>query len=309
FPQSAYFDEHIPPVDLPSFHYHRGCNDLGVGPGHGCDESIRHATHTWGNAVSNTGDNLFAWLLLVGGGPMVFVAAAASFGARDERSRSAAFLAHILLVVGAYALYWYAGTCYGARFYHAALPFLLILAAMGLARLRRARSLAPVLAVWMAWSAFAFVKSWGELTRDYWGTDGRFKALEQRWTGPPALILIAVAPETAKSRTLYWTTRLIREAEWNDTQRLGEAMALNSPTADGAVLFAKFHPALADALQARFPGRVPWIYVTHEHAGRDVLLPYDRSMFSDAERASPPRDNFDGYRLSDEGRPLGDQSR
>jgi 4-amino-4-deoxy-L-arabinose transferase-like glycosyltransferase len=80
FPQNNYFNEHLPPADSVFFRYHHGCNNLGFG--HGCDWSIVDANHTLETALDNTGSNLRSWLLLAGGGPLVFAATIRAGSAR-----------------------------------------------------------------------------------------------------------------------------------------------------------------------------------------------------------------------------------
>lgn len=288
FPQTSYFDGHLPPDDKPFFHYHAGCNALGFGETHGCDYGIPNAAHDLTNALSNTADNLTAWALLAGGGPLVFVLAALGM----PRGRSILALP-IVAVIVLYALYWYAGTCYGARFYHAALPALLLLAALGLARIRRRVVLLGTVAVWLSLSAFSFARSVAELP-GYWSTDTRFADLARDWHRERALVMVAFSPEPAAIRPLWWTTHLVKEGVWWNGQRAGAALAENAADLDGPVVFARFHPALVPALRAGFPGRAMWLYVMHADARDDRVAPYEASSALGADEAAPA-DNFDGW--------------
>ena len=301
FPQTAYFDEHLPPVDLPSFQYHPGCNELGIGPGHGCQNIMAGGAHSLANALSNSGDNLFAWLLLAGGGPLVFVAAAfavrRAWGTRDAAPVAVLGLP-AALVVALYALYWYSGTCYGARFYHAALPGLVALGAFGAGDLRPARARGAFVVAWLAWNAVALVAGARELAHDYWGTDARFRRLQDAWDGPPALVMVAFSREPAPVDPPFWTTRVFGPGDWRPYQRVGAALGLNAPALDGSVVFAKFHPALVGDLARRFPDRRLWLYVETPDASRDRLAPYaaDPARHPDRRSRRPP-DNFDGYEV------------
>jgi hypothetical protein len=301
FPQTEYFNGHLPPVDSPRFHYHPGCNDLGFGPGHGCDYGIKNATHDLPNALSNTGDNLFAWLLLVGGGPVVVAALVYALRDRAERGRRVLLLCPAAAAIGLYAVYWYGGTCYGARFYHAGLPGLLLVAALGLAEipLRQVRSAA--LAVWLGWNVYALAQSSREISGIYWATDARFAVLEESWDKPDALVLLAFARKPVPTPSMWWTTRVIHAgSSWIDSQRAGGALALDAPQLDGKVVFAKYHPALVGELRRRFPGRQVWLYVEAEHVHDDLLALLPPGVLADppgGDRARPP-DNFDGYELS-----------
>ena len=111
FPQSAFFDEHAGPVDIPLFAYHAGCNQLGFGPGHGC-EMTPDGPHSLTNALVNTGRNLEAWFWLAGGGPIVIVQAilAISNAGREDRTGLRVIVASLPLTFVLYGLYWYAGT-------------------------------------------------------------------------------------------------------------------------------------------------------------------------------------------------------
>lgn len=300
FPQNAYFDGHLPPANVAKFNYHPGCNELGFGPSHGCEYTIANATHDLRNAASNTGDNLFAWLLLVGGGPLAAVALLLAMRDRAERMDRLLLLAPGFAAVLLYSLYWYAGTCYGARFYHAGLPALAIVGSLGLASLGRAR-LVVVMSVWSAWNAFAMARGTRELTGIYWATDSRFLPLAEKWDKPKALVMLAFSKDPLPIRSLWWTTRLVHEgSSWLESQRAGGALALNSPALDGPVVFAKFHPALVDELHERFPDRRLWLYVEASRVEDDKLVPYDPDGLGipPADRRVRPADNFDGYELA-----------
>ncbi len=301
FPQDAYFDGHLPPADVAKFNYHPGCNDLGFGPGHGCEYTIANATHDLRNALSNTGDNLFAWLLLAGGGPLAAVALVLAMRDRAHRFDRLLLLTPAVAAVLLYTLYWYAGTCYGARFYHAGLPALAIVASLGLASLGRAR-LFVVTSLWFGWNALAMARGTSELTGIYWATDSRFVPLAEKWDKPKALVMLAFSKEPLPIRSLWWTTRLVHAgSSWLDGQRAGGALALNTPMLDGPIVFAKFHPALVDELHQQFPDRRLWLYVEAPRAEDDKLVPYDPDALGIpfADRLVRPPDNFDGYELAD----------
>jgi hypothetical protein len=304
FPQSAFFDEHLPPSNLPVFRYGPGCNDLGFGPTHGCEYSIRGGAHDPRNAISNTGDNLKAWLLLAGGGPLVFVAVALALRDGVERRARLVLLAPAPIVVFLYGLYWQSGTCYGARFYQAGLPALMLVAALGLCALRSPWVCGGILAVGIAWNAHALEQSGRELRNEYWGTDARFAELASRWDKPPALVMVAFPSRLEPMPSLYWTTPLIHDGKWLDSIRALGALGVNSPWLDGKVVFAKFHPGLVDELRVSFPGRSMWIYFMGSDRTKDRLEPYDRARLPLDEPDEHPRDNFDGYAYDGEERTL-----
>jgi hypothetical protein len=303
FPQTMYFDEHIPPLDTPFYHYRPGCNGLGLG--HGCDDGIRGGRHDVLNMVSNTGDNLYAWLLLAGGGPLVF--AAATLGVWRGRRRLAASLAVVPAgAVALYSLYWYAGTCYGARFYHAALPATLGLAAIGLAWTRSRfgpRALAAALALWLGWNAFAGAQAAREIRGeggDYWGTDARFVKLARGWREKDALVLVAFRSKVPPRFPTFRWTSFIEQTYFSNNVRATSAVAANDARMQGRVVFGKYHPALVPELRERFAGRELWLYVIEDDPARgwdgDTLVRMSETPLAEIGADLPrPKDNFDGF--------------
>ncbi|WP_394822861.1 hypothetical protein [Pendulispora albinea] len=315
FPQSAYFDEHVPPRDDPFFAFHAGCNDLGFG--HGCDHGIRNASHDPENALSNTADNLVAWTFLAGGGPLVFAAAAYAVARSRRRALLLAALVPVPGVILAYALYWYGGTCFGARFYHAALPSLLAVGAAGLVArsrpsqlsrsahsMRSSRTTAAIAAVWFAWNAVVMVVAVREIRGSYWGTDDRFAHLVASWTErkePDALVMVAFRHAENPARATYRLTSFLRDAEFKNGIRALGALAQNRADLGGPIVFAKYHPALVPELRARFPKRALWLYIVEDDPRgprADTLQRVDAAAVSDApERERPPKENFDAFHI------------
>jgi 4-amino-4-deoxy-L-arabinose transferase-like glycosyltransferase len=303
FPQEVYFDEHAPPVDHPIFRYGPGCNRLGFGPGHGC-EALPDGMHTVAHARWNTGVNLRAWLWLAGGGPFAFVLAFLGFTGRAERPyrrdrwARAIVLSVIPAVILLYGLYWYAGTCYGARFYHAAFPSLLVLAALGLDRIAsvgRRRAAAVLFAVLLLTNGVMGWLAAREVSHLYWGTDDRFARLAAAWSKPPALILVAFAPGAPIGN--YRLTTFMRGVTWAQNIRSLGALGVNSPNLDGPVIFARYHPALMPEIRARFPDRQLWLSLMGL-GGHDLLVPYESSGLTALEAgAVRPKDNFDGFTI------------
>jgi hypothetical protein len=304
FPQTLYFDTHLPPAALAFFHYGPGCNSLGFGEGHGCDDGIS-GWHTPRNALENTGDNLRAWGLLLGAGPVVpLLALFAAVRRRD--AAHAVLLAAPLAAMGLYGLYWYAGICYGARFYHAAVPFVVAAAASGLLSIPFLRSsprrLTGVVALVVAANALVLRAASAELSDGYWGVDRRFASLKQRWQSSPALVMVAFdlagMPDPSARPKLFWTTPFLRAGFWMPNVTLNGAVGLNGPLLDDRVLFSRFHPAYVEELRRRFPDRSLWLYVATADGSRDHVEPWnDRDMVSMGLTPTPPADNFDGYRL------------
>lgn len=181
------------PVDMLfdlSFPDRPGCNRLGFGPDRGCAPLLGPG-HDLTKALHNTAENLraWAWLLL---GPGLVVLPFAGLADRAARPWVLRWLGAAVALIGAYALYWYQGTCFGARFYHGAAALLIVAAALGLARLPARLRVLAVVGVGAAELA-ALSLSLPELD-GYWGFDGRVARLTAGWTGPDAAILVDAAP-------------------------------------------------------------------------------------------------------------------
>jgi hypothetical protein len=310
FPQAAYFDEHIAPANVPFFTYGKGCNALGFG--RACDHTVRGAVHTIQSALTDAGDNLTAWGLLVAG-PVVLVGVSLAVVQRSTRLRAMWLLAPVLLAVLLYGLYWQAGVCYGARFYHAALPALVVVVALGLGWFVRrpgqvgaddsnvpgGRAYVVALACAFLFDAGGYVLALRELTSwSWWGTDDRFARVVDRWRDGRALVMVAFGPDDVKNPTLLVTGSAGSNGTWLLGIRALGALGQNSPFIDdGEIAFAKFHPALVNELAARFPDRSLWLYTAWADRSKDVLERWDPARFAGHSYRRPP-DNFDGFRVS-----------
>jgi len=300
FPVNRYFDEHAPPADSDFFRYRPGCNRLGFGPDHGCDLSIRHARHTLGNGLSNVGDNMTAWMLLLGGGPLFAALAVGAVGLRRREAAPWILLAVPAATVVLYMTYWHGGTCFGARYLHVAAAPTLLLAAVGLASVRRAAVTIGILGVWLALNTWSFGRAWNVIADRYWGTDTRYVQLAAPWKGPKGLIMVGFAegdPPVPWREKAAGTAFLPPGAHWTIDIVMQSAIAVNDPRLQASVLFAKFHPALVGDLRARFPDRELWLYVHAPDRSEDRLVRWS----SEAIAASPdqlfPADNFPGFRV------------
>lgn len=301
FPQSVYFDEHAPPLDDSFFQYRPGCNELGFGPAHGCDKGIRNASHDLKNALSNTGDNLTSWLFLAGGGPLSFVAPffVLYFARGQRRKKLLGVGTTIPAAILLYTLYWYGGTCFGARFYHAALPALMLFGALALSQLDRFRKNATRygLIAWLALGLPGFVIGVTEVSDHYWGLDDRFVSVKEHWNHGTAVVLVAFETKGLHMHYLRATgfTSDSPNSFWHDSVRVLSALTLNSidPEHDELV-FAKYHPALMSELHDRYPNRAFYMYLYADSSENDVVEPYDPNKYADPD-APKPKDNFDGF--------------
>ena len=98
--------------------------DVGLPPGH----DLRHAAMNLNFNLAVLGSDLFGWPI----SSLCFVFLLLCFGRLAWPHRLSALLVASLAV--AYLFYWYNGVCFGARFYFASLPFLLILTVEGVSQ-------------------------------------------------------------------------------------------------------------------------------------------------------------------------------
>lgn len=291
FPQTVWFDEHLPPHPSPFFRYRPGCNALGFGSG--CNLSIPDARHTPMNALSNTGDNIQAWTLLLAGGPLFY--AMAILATVRRRRVALALLATPIAVVLLYGLYWYAGTCYGARFYHAGVPAFAVVAGLGFAGLRSPKAITAAAASIGLVTAIALAGSAREVAAGYWGTDGSFRDLARDWDQGRALVMVAFDSNGVPMRPLRWTgfTSPSEKSIWHNSVRALGALGENDPFYENEVVFAKYHPALAGELIENFGDRRPFVYVA-QAGGGGSLVPYEKWPWAGQPSPLPrPPDNFE----------------
>ena len=299
FPQTVWFDEHAPPTDDPFFRYGPGCNELGFA--HGCDVGIKNASHDLKNALSNTGDNLTSWLFLAGGGPLSLLAPLVVIAlARDEkRKRLVAIASTIPAAIVLYALYWYAGTCFGARFYHAALPALLLLGALALSQLDRWKMRATKWGTlaWFALSLPGFVVGLQEISDHYWGLDDRFQHVADKWNKGTAVVMVAFKTDGLPMHILRVTgfTSKSPHSVWHNSVRALGALSIDGTRLEqDEIIFAKYHPALVSELREKYPNRAFYMYLEADSSENDVIEPYRANKWSDTS-APLPKDNFDGF--------------
>ncbi|MDB4942542.1 MAG: hypothetical protein JWP97_2076 [Labilithrix sp.] len=298
FPQTAYFDEHLGHANLPYFHFTKGCNALGFGPTHGCDITAGPENHTLDHGLSNVVANLRVWLLLAAS-PLLAALVVLALVRHATRRLAGLLLVLPACAILAYSAYWQDGTCLGARFYHAALPPTLLVAALAImgARPRVAVALAGGV---LAWNVYASVKVLGELTDPawgYWGVDARFAEVRRTWQHGPAVVMVAFGGDDLHNPDVSFTSAAPAGGMWMLNVRAEGALAENAPFVDdGEVVFAKFHPALVPELQARFPGRSFWLFVTNGHRERDRLEPWTEQR--DPRAFKRPPENFDGFRMA-----------
>lgn len=297
-PSTAYFEQHLPPIAGEHFRYGPGCNALGLGPTHGCEKLPGDHGHDLAHAGFVVRRNVVAWLRLAGGFGALVLAAALTLALGRSRRRTALLLALLPLAVLGYALYWNPGTCFGARFYHVALPGFVV-AASGVVALRRVRgrlSTAAALVGLLLWSGLALRRAGAEVGHRYWGVDRRFAAFVEQWRGPPALVLVAFRTRTwaVPPDSLAWTGYEVLGGFPNGT-RIGGAFAQNTPGLDGPVVFAKFHDSLVPDLRAAFPGRVVLFYAMGDEPADDLVFPLERVRLRGVRETPEP--NFDSVVL------------
>ena len=300
FPQTTYFDEHLPPGNLPFFNYRKGCNALGFGSGHGCDFTAAGSAHSLKSALSNLGDNLLSWFRLLGG-PLLLFGPLVAIVRPSTRRVGTLLLGVPALAFVAYSFYWHPGTCFGARFYQAAVPAAVLLIALGMQAADK-RVVVALATVILAWHGFAFQRSMRELTDrewGYWGIDDRFAKAKKEWSKGPAVIMVAFGGDDVHNPEVVYTSKLPTGGMWMINIRALAPLAQNEAIVDdGPLVFTKFHPALVGDIQARFPDRSLWLYVANGDRALDRLEPWSEAAirFAGTEYRRPA-DNFDGFRV------------
>jgi hypothetical protein len=256
YPADVFFDGSLPS--------HPGCNHLGFGLARGCSEQLGWG-HDLRKAWFNTAENLRAWFWLLLGPGLVFLP---FLGLRNQRARPriVRWLAATLLLIASYALYWYQGTCYGARFYHGAAPLLIIAAGVGVACLPGRLLRVAAAGVVVLGEVFALGKALPEL-EGYWGLDGRFARLQADWNQPPAAVLIDPVPAPNQTLPPYRLTGPSTPVGVVPPDIMWEPYL--SPWPDARVWLGI---ASADNLQkARSAGRDIWLYHVHLDAREDTI--------------------------------------
>lgn len=298
FPQTVYFNEHLSPLEGPPFRYQPGCNDLGFGVNHGCEVRHGKAGHDLRAALENTEMNLHAWFSLTAAWGIIPLAIVVSIGLGRHRWRRLLLLAPGLGAIVAYGLYWYPGTCYGARFLHIGLPGVLLVAAGATVT----RSRLP-LKVWPFATALVLTMfalqlrlAGSEVSHFYWGTDARFREWSASYQGPDALVLVAFQTHDRRvsPTDMQHTAPGLNPMAWTNGIRFQSAMVMNAMALDGHIVFAKYHPALMAELRRRYPSRVELLYVMADEPRDDVVLPIEKLNLANAVEARSPPDNFNG---------------
>lgn len=243
-----------------------GSNQLGFGPNRGHSNGVEG--HDLGKAVANTRQNLSSWnqLLL---GPWLLVLPLVALWRKDTRRELMHWMGASALLIAAYALYWYSGTCYGARFYHGAAPLLLVASGVGLAAVpsRRARLLA--LGAVAVSQTLAFTRVLPELI-DYRGVDARFLRLVEGWENPPAVVLVA---ETLAERPRIRTPLTGPRDIFFSPGVIPRIAPYAAPWPESAVWLAVGSDD--NLARARQTGREIWLYQMGLRPADDRLVPVD----------------------------------
>lgn len=233
FPVDAGFAQVAPQAGLSP-----DCNALGFGPTHGCDPA-HPGGHTPALAWANTRRNLELLGDLLLGSPALLLVP--MVGAWRARRVGAVVIGLLGATVGAYSLYWYDGSCYGARFYTVAVPGLLLLAARGLPR-------TPLVTVAVAAACVARLALTLPELQGYWGVDGRLADVAAE-VGPGQAVLVAADPD-------HWTVVTPRTGPGEVFEVTASLLMASGSVLPGDVVFL---PATAHADKlARQEGRSVW---------------------------------------------------
>ena len=269
FAQGAYFEKSAPPAPGDGFRFAPGCNDLGFGADRGCFPTWGSYGHTpekaWLDFARNARLAARLWL----GSPWAWVLLLAALALPVARKAATLALALGAGLATAYALYWYGGSCYGARFWHVALAPMVIAAATCAAALLRRFRLIPWLAlVLLVPMALRLARALPELEA-YWGIDDRFARLEREWKAGPVLMLVAYRSELRLTRP--------RETTGEDLLTAPHRWRAAWFPSSGEIAFAEFHPQLIDAVALRHPGRGIRIYEMAADAKEDRIRALEAS--------------------------------
>ncbi len=269
FPQNAYFARGIVPSPLFEWRYTAECNLLGFGADRGCFETASTLGHTPYKAWLNARINLESASLLWVGTPFLLPLLLPALFDRRLRMLGATALGLFGLLVAIYSLYWYHGTSYGPRFYHVALPLLMLWLAGGTEWLS-SRWRYGVALVYLVLAVFLY-RTWTTLPelRDYWGVDDRIVEMKREWSGVPSLILVAAVEPV--SRTV---DRPITAGEQqNEVSFLRRGMWIEA--SDANLQFAELQPFLVDEMRRRFPQRPTYILGLSADRDSDQLVPIE----------------------------------
>jgi hypothetical protein len=265
FPQTAYFDEMPPPLARDGWRYAPGCNRLGFGADRGCMNTGGFG-HEPAKALVHTRHNLGLAGRLWMGTPWALLLAPVGLAFVATRRLAAVALLLAAGLVGAYALYWFHGACLGARFYHPALPPVVLAIALAAVEALRAARLRPAFALLlllpMAWRIPDLLPELGR----YWGVDDRFHELQRTWTQGEALVLVgyreeralSISPETS-GLGVPVTADLLRGSWFGAT--------------DGPIRFAEYQPALVDATRRAYGDPPTFLYVMGDDRSADRIRP------------------------------------
>ncbi|MBW2391336.1 MAG: hypothetical protein JRG89_23335, partial [Deltaproteobacteria bacterium] len=269
FPQDAYFARGVGPSSLFEWRFTSECNALGFGTERGCfatDETLGHTPQkAWRNTSLNLGSASLLWL----GTPFLLPMFIPALFDRRLRGVGAAALALFGALVITYALYWYNGTSYGPRFYHLALPLLLLFAAGGIELVSSSWRHGVVL-LYVVLAAF-LLRTWTTLPEleGYWGVDDRIVKLKREWSGGPSLILVAAVAPVSR----HVDRRVTTGENHNEVSFFRRAMWIEQ--SDAQLEFAAFQPRLVDEMRRRFSDRETYVLALSADPTRDRLIPIE----------------------------------
>jgi hypothetical protein len=280
FAQTRYYASSPPPVPGDSWRFAAGCNALGFGADRGCFMTRGSFGHTPAKAALDLAGNAGLAGRLWLGTPAVWLLGLAALGWRETRRFALVAWSLLTALAAGYAVYWYGGACYGARFWHAALAPMVVAVALGTATALRRAGLRPWLGlVLLLPMAFRLERALPEMAR-YWGIDDRFARLEQSWDRAPALVLVAYRSELALTHP--------RETTGEDLLAAPHRWRAAWLPAEGPIRFEEYQPELVDALEAANPGRPVWLYEMAADEREDRLRPLASADRAPIQRADLP---------------------
>ena len=225
FPADIYFNER----------FSMGCNRPGLGPGHGCGGAFANSGHTLAMAQANFSynakhfDKLFLGFSLSG-----LLVLPGLF--KVARSMPALLLIGAAIPLG-YALYWYHGVCFGARFWHPV--YLLAIPSAGCTIAGMARLLGGQR--WLCWSALVLAAAlqfgpiMSELSDQYWCVD---KTATERILATGLTRGVVVLEHRGRKRK-DWPLTKARGQVCKPHHSVGVGLTQNDPFGNSAIVWLR----------------------------------------------------------------------
>lgn len=259
-----------------------GCNRLGIGPDRGCAWYLAESGTNLAWSLRNLGVNAEVFDRLFLGFPGSALLALAGLPALARRAPALAAIA-VLVPLG-YALYWYHGVCYGARFWHSAYLAALPAAALALGALARwlprVGAVLPAALV-LGGLAYTLPPAWRELSDRYWCVES---ALETRLRAAGVDAGLVLLQDRGGFRA-RWPLLKRGYIDCDAELTAGAGLGLNDPWGEAPLRWLRWPGASGlEEVLAAHPGEPLYVLERDLPSGAAWLWPWDP-----ARRAWGPR--------------------